>query len=798
MPRKPRVGHHTTHKPRSAWFAESSAFPLRDADPSQVEMRMFLDPARPPQTWEPMGPVNFAGRVTSLALHPATGILFAGTAAGGVWRSRDLGKTWLPPSNVLLPPLGAFDDPRLGKIKSWPTCNIGALAIDPHNPEHIFAATGEANGSADSYPGCGIFESLDSGETWRALALSEKTGLPRRIAAIAVDPANPHHIRVCGITHFEAESGGLFFSMNGGVTWSAENFFNKPYYCYAMVFCADRQMITTIHARGIENGLWSSIGGGGWMQMGLGFDPITGKPLPPDPNPLPEPIHWGRTSLAVVPSQPRTVYAFAADRHSNVLGVFRTDDRGAHWRNLAGKHFGGEQQCSYTNCIAVHPEDPEFVVAGGLDVHVSTNGGRTWLHATDDSADPGTASYVHGDHHALLVLKDGTIVAGGDGGVYVSFNRGRSWRARILGMQTAMFYAMDVAPTNSNCMGGGCQDLGTLARDDRDQPGHFRKVIDGDGAWFLYDSEESENIFGGYHNAHIFRHRKGHGDRWVDVSPNIKAEERQLRPIAVMAMDPIRGKGRRCKYVYLGTDRLWRTTDWGKTWKPISPVFDETAISAIAIGPDDPDFIMVGTTKGSIFRTKTGGEPWSENFSGCEIPMRQISSISIFHLPGAERELGQIRLNLRALCTVAGTGLGPVPIPKLFQPQQGDAPLARGYSHIFATVGQGGIGWKDADGGKLPDLPYKCCAFETNPPYRLFVGGDFGVFMGSSDGFKELEKRLNTTNVDVTDAFRWQEISGNLPNVIISDLVYHQKEQALYASTYGRGIWRLKLANARF
>ena len=797
MAKKPRVGHHTTHKPRSAWFEASAAFPLRDADPSQVEMRMFLDPARDPQTWEPMGPVNFAGRVTSLVIHPKTGMLFAGTAAGGVWRSRDLGKTWLPPTNALLPPIAAVDDPRVGKIKSWPTSNIGALAIDPHNPDHIFAATGEANGSADSYPGCGIFESMDSGESWHALAFSEKTGLPRRIAAIVVDPANPEHIRVCGITHFEAEAGGLFFSRNGGITWGAENFFNKPYYCYSMVFCANGQMITSIHARGIENGLWSTLLGGSWMQVTGGLDPFTGKVVPPDPKPLPEAIHWGRTSLAVVPSHPDTVYAFAADRHGAVLGIFRTDDHGAHWRNLAGDHFGGEQQCSYTNCIAVHPEDPDYVVVGGLDIHVSTNGGRSWRHATDDSADPAEPGYVHGDHHALLVLKDGTIIAGGDSGVYVSTNRGRSWKARALGMQTAMFYAMDVAPTNANCMGGGCQDLGTLARDDRDKPGYFRKVIDGDGAWFLYDPEESENIFGGYHNAHIFRHLKGHRDRWVDVSPNIEAAERQLRPIAVMAMDPILGKGRRVKCVYLGTNRLWRTMDLGKTWKPISPVFDETAISAIAIGPDDPDFIMVGTTKGGIYRTKTGGDPWSENFSGCEIPMRQISSIEISCTPGPVREVGQIRIDLHCLCTVAGTGLGVVPVPKLFQRQSGDEALQRGYSHVFASLGHGGIGWKDAEGGSLPDLPYKCCTFETNPPYRVFVAGDFGVFMGLSAGFAELAKHLNVVNVNVSDSFCWKDISGNLPNVIVSDLVYHHKEHALYASTYGRGIWRLKLGGAR-
>ena len=97
MTKKAPVGYYSTHKARSVWFEQAAAFPMRDADPRQVEQRMYRDPSAEPQQWEPMGPVNFAGRVTALAVHPRSGMLFAGSAAGGIWRSRDLGKTWLPP-----------------------------------------------------------------------------------------------------------------------------------------------------------------------------------------------------------------------------------------------------------------------------------------------------------------------------------------------------------------------------------------------------------------------------------------------------------------------------------------------------------------------------------------------------------------------------------------------------------------------------------------------------------------------------------------------------------------------------
>ena len=780
--RKAPVGYYTTHKPRSAWFHHSTAFPLREADPSEVERRMFVDPSAGPQGWEPMGPSNFAGRVTSLAIHPKTGMLFTGTAGAAVWRSPDLGKTWLPPPLRLNPPIGGKDR-YYARVKSWPSNAVGSLAIDPHNPDHILCGMGEANGSADNYPGCGIFHSLDAGETWHILAYTESTGLPRRIGALAIDPANPNHIRAGGATHNLAEAAGLFFSTDGGVTWSAENFFNKSYDCHAVVFGAGGTMFATLDARGAQNGIWrSSKAGDGSAWLGTFTD-------------LPDGIHFGRTSLAVAPSQPRTIYAFAGNRRGGVLGVFRSDDGGDTWREIGGRHFRGEQQTSYTNCIAVHPEDPDFVAAGGLDVHISRNGGKTWEHASDGGALPGTPKAVHDDQHALLILKDGTIVTGSDGGVYVSYNGGKSWRARLHGMQTTMFYALDVAATNSNAMGGGCQDNGTLVRDDRDAPGHFRNVIGGDGIWLVYDCQEAQNIFGGYHEAHIFRHRKGEGDRWVNITPPIHRAERKVKAIVVMAIDPVRRRGRSHKYVYLGTNRLWRTANWGKSWKPVSPDFDGTAVSAIAIAPDEPDFLMVGTSGGGIYRSTDGAKAWSENFAGAEIPPRMITSIRIFTRPGAPSNPQQPQLSTRALCTVAATGLGRVPIPKLFHPEGGSELMRQAYSHVFACLGHGEYGWKDAEAGRLPDVTYRCCAFETRPPYRAFVGGDFGIMMADSKGFEALEQSFNLANIPVADQFAWANISGNLPNVSVSGLVYHHDEGALYAATYGRGIWRLNVSD---
>jgi hypothetical protein len=100
----------------------------------------------------------------------------------------------------------------------------------------------------------------------------------------------------------------------------------------------------------------------------------------------------------------------------------------------------------------------------------------------------------------------------------------------------------------------------------------------------------------------------------------------------------------------------------------------------------------------------------------------------------------------------------------------------RGYSHVFVSKDDG-CSWRDVDQGYLPDLAYHAAVYETQMPYRVFVGGDMGVFVMQEIG----------------DESRWANITGNLPNVIVSDLVYHEADRVLTAATYGRGVWRMRL-----
>jgi hypothetical protein len=242
----------TTHKRRSAWFQARESWPWREAPIDRLNLeraRSVSELAPPPGAaqWVPVGPSDIGGRMTCAVCHPgAAERLWAGAAGGGVWHSPDGGKTW----QVL-----------------WdgePSLNIGALALDPQSPDLIYCGTGEANLSADSHPGVGLFRSLNAGQSWQVLAAADTVGLPRRIGAIAVDPFDSNHLLVGGVAHQAGDATGLFVSISGGLTWARVPLVGaSPYRCHDVHFHASRRNViyVTISALGVKNGIWRSIDG---------------------------------------------------------------------------------------------------------------------------------------------------------------------------------------------------------------------------------------------------------------------------------------------------------------------------------------------------------------------------------------------------------------------------------------------------------------------------------------------------------------------------------------------------------
>ncbi len=233
-----------THKKRAQWFRARAAWPNRDASGehlatqrAKIKVQSAAVPAD--RQWEPIGPTNIGGRLTSLAVHPGDpDVFWVGAAGGGVWKTEDGGSTW---KNLW---------------HKQASLNIGALAVDTKAPDTVYAATGEANLSADSYPGVGIYRTSDGGATWTLWAPAKRFQLPRRIGVIAIDPFDSKHLRIGGVSHLETEASGMFVTTDGGVSWRRENFVSPlGYFCHAIVFHPKKQgvIFAAIFERGARS-----------------------------------------------------------------------------------------------------------------------------------------------------------------------------------------------------------------------------------------------------------------------------------------------------------------------------------------------------------------------------------------------------------------------------------------------------------------------------------------------------------------------------------------------------------------
>jgi photosystem II stability/assembly factor-like uncharacterized protein len=740
----------TTHKERAQWFQERASFPLREAN-SEKLARARDNFAETDHKWRSVGPTNVSGRLTSIAVDPRDRQrLFVGAAAGGVWRSKDGGRHW---------------ETRWDKLASL---NIGSLAIDPESPDIIYCGTGEANLSADSYPGSGVYRSTDGGDSWEIFSRGDEQSVlfPRRIGALAVVPVRPGMTRVFAgsVRHDDSDSARLIFSevINRDIPiWQfIPNFISSENYrCHAVVTHKNSAglVFAAIDARGVISGIWRSKDHGDtWSQLSEG--------LPPGER-------FGRTSLAMTEADPNFVYALVESREG-VLGVFQSKDCGETWKTISDAHFNREQQAYYNNCIAVDPEHPEWVYCGLMNIHRTKDGGKNWEQITEAKLQLGDPRYAHSDHHALAIPKTGIIYAANDSGLDVSEDGGDHWENRSKGLVTTMFYDVDVAPSDGDFYGGGAQDNGTLIHQSGAGHGEFDRVLDADGGWMIFAPDDPENLWASSQNMDLQHHAAGGG--WSGVTPyQATAEERKKVWLAFLAMDMSEGRANP-RTVFAGSTRIWKTVDDGVSWQAVSEELDGSAVSAIEVASANPRFVYAGTHKGGFYRSIDGGNNWSENLGGPNLPGRIITRIES-HPKKADRLMVTIGV------TPADRMIVRLDRGGVVTPQKGR------YSHVFISMDAGST-WHIADPGtpdatdldqqfQLPDVPHNSLTFETRDPFRVFAATDIGVFEGRWNG----------------SFYQWDNISGNLPNVMVTDIVYHQRTHTLTVGTYGRGIWRLKL-----
>jgi len=338
----------------------------------------------------------------------------------GVYKSTDAGKTWK----------------RVGLEASE---HIGKILIDPRNSNVVYVA---AQGPLFSPGGDrGLYKTTDGGANWNAvLTISPDTG----ISDILFDPRNADVIyasayqrrRAVGQMIGGGPEGGIFKTTNGGRQWTKLTRGLPTGDMGRVGLAVDGRknpatVFALVDAKRPESGFFRSDDAGNtWTRIGR-MPPTAGRggrggggapATPPEPcKPLPSPSR----NTAPEPgenSRGPSVRGDDQDASRQQETPQQTPQGGRGVQPTDDCYRGGGAQ--YYHEIYVDPYRPDTLWSMNVNLERSTDGGKSW-HRTDIES-----TGVHVDHHALEFDPGDRhhLLLGNDGGLYESYDEGKSWR----------------------------------------------------------------------------------------------------------------------------------------------------------------------------------------------------------------------------------------------------------------------------------------------------------------------------------------------------------------------------------
>lgn len=717
---------------------------------------------------------SVSGRVTAIVVHPTNpDIVYVGTAQGGVWRSLNGGASWV----------AIFDNAA--------SLAIGALALAPSNPSILYVGTGEANLSADSFFGVGLYR-VDNADTAPVLngpfnptpttdVIGAKTFTGRTISQILVDSADPATIFVSvasGIGGLGGEAfgasppitalRGIYRSTNGT---SASPAFAKLTVSNVASIAPDatgNQIVNDMaydptDPTGNTFVCWvfpaAATSGGIYRTTNAkAATPVFTQQFSPGAVSI-------RGSFAVTRiAGVTTMYATtgeAATGTSCTTGsgaIRKSTDGGVTWsaKLTGGGGFCGGQ-CFYDVPIAVSPTDANRVLIGGAGNSTcsrvytrSIDGGATFSAA--GTADAG----MHADAHAIAFAPSNPSIVyeGSDGGIFKSTNGGDSFvSVNVNPFSATQFQSIDVHPIDPNFSIGGTQDNGTNMY----QPGATWNRIDfGDGGFAVIDQNAADNV--NVTMYHTYFNQRNNLVAYAKVTSTAAAFDGNWGLIGQNAngisttenvnfyAPLVRGPGSP-NTIYYATDRLHRSADGGLTNPVVSQAPIATSgglgvpISTVAIAPTNDNVRLVGLNNSTIWGTVTGSSVLT-NMTGAGMPVKYIGRITI----------DPTNANNAYVC------FGGFNIPA--------------GQHVWKTTNllSGTPTWA-ASGAGLPDVPANAFAIDPSNPNRMFVGTDVGVYTSTDGGAT------------------WSPFTTGMPVVAVFDMKIQPTARILRVATHGRGMF---------
>ena len=549
--------------------------------------------------WVERGPDNVAGRSVALVIDPRDPQrMFAGSVSGGLWLSTNAGTTW-----------SLIDG-------WWANLSVGALTMDPSNPDTLYVGTGEGFYSL-AHPvrsishfvrGAGVLKSTDGGQTWTLLPATANW---LAVTRIAVSPINSNLLLA------SRRPGGIARSIDGGQTWTDVAVADTS---YQVAFDPNDGTKAIAHLAPVSvqthQVVTSTDAGLTWQPAISGLNSVSGEN--------------SRIEFAYALSSPGVVFASVGGGT-----VWRSADSGRTWTQRGS----GTGTGYYYNCIWVDPTNENLVVVGSLHVRRSSNGGSSFTQISNGyimTVEP------HPDVHAIVADPDynGTsnrkVYVCTDGGLHVAndilaaASGGSGWRDLDVTMHSTQFYAA-AGHATGDLVVGGAQDNGTLRVRGANQTANL--VFGGDGMQVQIDPTNANYVFGEYQWLGVFRSTNG-GSSASSIFSGISdagsaATANFVAPLRLDPNDSLR--------LYGGAARLWRTNNAraGSVAWTIVKADVGSLISAVAITPGGSDVVYVGHNDGRVYRTNNGtaGSPtWTamdDNGTRNPLPNRVVTRLIV-------------------------------------------------------------------------------------------------------------------------------------------------------------------------
>lgn len=671
------------------------------------------------------------GRVHDIAvLEKSPRTFYLATASGGLWRTTNGGINF---------------QPLWGREAA---AAMGAVALDPTQPDVIWVGTGEQNNRNSTSWGAGVYRSTDAGKTWTHMGLAET----RHIGQLLIDPRNPNVVYVAALGRLWGPNPerGLYKTTDGGATW--QHVLSLDEDTGVVDLAMDPGDPDHLLAAAYERRRWAWSFSSGGRKSGLYRSTDAGKTWRKVSQGLPT-GEVGRIGVSFHRADPRLVVATV---EAPTGGVFLSRDRGVRWERVNSLN----PRPFYFSKPKFDPVDPNRIYVLGVELHVSNDQGRTFRTFNIP---------VHADFHGMWIdpTDNEHLIVANDGGAHQSRDAGKSWE-HLNDLRLGQFYAVAVDMRKPYWVYGGLQDNGSWAGPTQTARGgvihsDWVGLSGGDGFHVQVDPSDWAWAYSESQGGAVVRTNQKTGESRF-IRPRAPEGETYRfnwsTPLLLSPHNP--------EILYVGGNKLFRSLNRGESYEEISPDLttddprkqlsargvspeatsaeNHCTLVTISESPRKPGVLWVGSDDGLVHVTQDSGKAWARVSDNLPAPAGTWVS----------RVVASAHKDERAYVTLDG------------HRNDDEKP------YVFVTEDYGKT-WKSL-GENLPlGSVYVIREGLTNPDL-LMLGTEFGLWFSLDRGAS------------------WTPYASDpWPTVRVDDLVVHPREGDLVVGTHGRSIWILPI-----